>query len=280
MFRRLLSELRLPMFGTTDTNGKVIDLKATFNPSPEKLCLAVKAVFLALNISAVVNSVWVEEPIKVFWLSFLTHWGAMLSTLYLISSFLVFLLVRSFPQETSSRSVNVAWGLFTTAINIELFVTILYWTLVYEKGEVLKFRAIYEHAILLFVVGLDGYIIHRIPIRWKQIVLVYIVLISFLIWTGIHAVSGIGNPAKSDSDPETDDDALYGSLNWNERPQGSAILATCLIIVAVPAMFLLTWSVSICIPRRYSSDKDTDQQSGSESGDDAKNDTGSEEEEV
>jgi hypothetical protein len=276
MFRRLLSEWRLPMFSTTDTNGKVIDLKATFNPSPEKGYIAVKAVFLVFNTFAVVNSIWVEEPSKVFWLAFLTHWATIVSTLYLISSFLVCLLVRSFPQDTTLRSVNIAWGLFTAAVNLELFVAILYWTLVYEKGSVLLFRTIYEHGILLFVVGLDGYIIHRIPIRWKQIMLVYTVLISYLIWTGIHAISGIGNPTKADSDPETDDDALYGSLNWNERPQGSGILATLLITVAVPLMFLLTWSISICIPRRYSSDANTNnKQLGSESGD-AKSDSGSE----
>jgi hypothetical protein len=174
MFRRLLSEWRLPMFSTTDTNGKVIDLKATFNPSPEKGYIAVKAVFLVFNTFAVVNSIWVEEPSKVFWLAFLTHWATIVSTLYLISSFLAFLIVRSFPQDTTLRAVNIAWGLFTTAINVEVFVTIpTWWTIVFEKGDPVVFRVIYEHGILLFMVALDGYIIHRIPIRWKQIMLLH-----------------------------------------------------------------------------------------------------------
>jgi hypothetical protein len=78
-----------------------------------------------------------------------------------------------------------------------------------------------------------------------------LVILKYLIWTGFHAASDIGNPATSDNDPATDDDAIYSSLNWNQRPKGSAILAVILLCVGVPIMFLVLWSISICIPKHY-----------------------------
>ena len=55
----------------------------------------------------------------------------------------------------------------------------------------------------------------------------------------------------NDRPDATDDDALYGTLNWNERPKGAGILAALLICVAVPVIFIVTWGVSSLVPRRY-----------------------------
>lgn len=55
----------------------------------------------------------------------------------------------------------------------------------------------------------------------------------------------------NDRPDATDDDALYGTLNWNERPKGAGILAALLICVAVPVIFTVTWGVSALVPRRY-----------------------------
>ena len=70
-------------------------------------------------------------------------------------------------------------------------------------------------------------------------------------WTGFHAASYIGNPSTSDTDPATDDDSLYSSLNWDEKPKDSAILAAILLCGGVPIMFLFIWSISVCIPKHY-----------------------------
>ena len=88
-------------------------------------------------------------------------------------------------------------------------------------------------------------------VLWVEIIKHFEMEISFVIWTGFHAISDIGNPTKSDNDPETDDDAIYSSLNWNQRPKGSAILAAIFLCVGVPIMFLVLWSISMCIPKHY-----------------------------
>mgnify|MGYP006183873271 CR=1 FL=1 len=179
MFGRLLSECRLPMFGTTGADGKTIDLKETFNPSPKILWVVVKVPIFSLNTFSVINSILMES----FWLAHLTTWASLISTVYLISSFLSLVL---FPIESGAKDVStnskVTWGLFSLSINLQLFVTILFWVLVYDSSETLVFKTIYEHGILLLLVALDGFVIHRFPIRFKQIAWVYLVeiLVSFL----------------------------------------------------------------------------------------------------
>ena len=183
MFGLLLSEWRLPMFGTTGADENTINLKETFNPSPKIPWIVTKVAVLALNTFAVINSILMEEPSKAFWLSHLTHLTTLISTVYLISSFLSLVL---FPIESGAKDVStnskVTWGLFSLSINLQLFVTILFWVLVYDSSEKLVFKTIYEHGILLLLVALDGFVIHRFPIRFKQIAWVYLVeiLVSFL----------------------------------------------------------------------------------------------------
>ena len=183
MFGLLLSEWRLPMFGTTGADENTIDLKETFNPSPKIPWIVTKVALLALNTFAVINSILMEEPSKAFWLSHLTHLTTLISTVYLISSFLSLVL---FPIESGAKEVSThskaTWGLFALSINLEMFVTIMYWVLVYDSSTLLLFRAIYEHGILFLLVALDGFVIHRFPIRFKQIAWVYLVeiLVSFL----------------------------------------------------------------------------------------------------
>jgi hypothetical protein len=88
-------------------------------------------------------------------------------------------------------------------------------------------------------------------LRFKQIFFVWSVLIPFLIWSIIHSKLGIGNSLHNDRPDATDDDALYGTLNWNERPKGAGILAALLICVAAPVIFTVTWGVSALVARRY-----------------------------
>lgn len=260
MIRRLLKEWHLPMFGVTDTNGKTINIKLTFSPEPKIAWVICKLAFLGLHIYAIVHSISIQEPEAGIWFAFLTHWGTIVCSFYFVSSFLS--LVK-FPTGGNGdgegvasipNSAKICWGLFTTSINIELFITVLYWVLEY-KGGTPRFRTVYEHGIQIAVVCFDGLIIHGFPIRFKQIAWVYSVLIAFLLWTIIHAQTNIGNPSSNDNDPETDDDALYDSLSWNQRPAGATILAASLIFVGVPFFLLVTWLFSLLFPHKYSETK-------------------------
>lgn len=258
MFHRCVSECRLPMFGL-EGNEKNIDLKETLEPScssivKRRICIAYKFAMLALTWCAMVQSIYDESPDRASWIIFLTHWCTLISTLYLMSSLISMVGPYQFSVQTgtleSPKFAKWTWGLFAMSIHCQLFVTILFWYLVYDGGTIM-FKTWYEHGVLFVIVAIDGFFIHRFPLRFKHIFLVYLLDISYLVWTGIHSTTNIGNTNNSDNDPETDDDALYGVLNWNQRPQASAILAVVLVFVVVPVLFLFLWIVSACIPRRY-----------------------------
>ena len=265
----ILDWCRLPMFSVKDSDGmKTIDLQATFKPTPKLLWLLCKIACLGVTAYSTYKT-FESADNDLFRIAYLTRWGFVVSTLYLISSIIT--LFAAFPLEVKEppgvntiiapTSARITWGLFVIAINVEIFITCMYWVLVFD-GEPLFFSNIYDHGGLMLVVAFDGYFIHRIPIRFKQIGLVYMVEVSYLLWTVIHALAGIGNPDFTEDLEGMDDDALYSSLNWKERTGASGVLAVLVIAVAVPIIFLITWSISVIVPRRYlnSNEKDEERQ--------------------
>lgn len=267
LFQRLIDEWRLPIYGLTDTNGKTIDLKLTFKPEPKIACTVVKLALFGVNIYAATSSLLSQEPNATYWFFFLTHWATILAVLYSAFSCMcmsVFSPIRTVtatdndndPEQATATATTIekiTWGLFTTALIMELFITVLFWVLVYPAEQnTIDFKTLYEHAILLCVVAFDGLFINRLPIRFKQIFLVNTALLSFLVWTIVHSqIEGLGNPGRSDNDPETDDDALYEILSWNQRPVGALILAALLEFIGIPLFFLICWLFSLLFPHRY-----------------------------
>ena len=73
----------------------------------------------------------------------------------------------------------------------------------------------------------------------------------YVIWTGIHSAADIGKSRKSDNDPETDDDAIYSSVNWNQRPTSAFIICLTLLFVVNPLVILFTWYLSTLLAHRY-----------------------------
>ena len=124
-----------------------------------------------------------------------------------------------------------------------LIVTILFWLLVYD-GSPLEYHDVIQHGIYFVFVLLDGMIISRIPIRLKQLLPLEGIYVVYLIWTLIHGLSPMGNPNSSDDDPETDDDALYFSLNWKKRPVGALVLIIFLLFLAIPILYILLMVIS------------------------------------
>lgn len=123
----------------------------------------------------------------------------------------------------------------------------------YSGPKNMTFHDIYEHGILFLVLMVDGFAIHRFPIRLKQILFVYAVCFSYIAWTVIHYLVDVGNPNWSDNDPETDDDALYSAISWRKRPDSAAIQTLLFFTVAVPSFFLVLWCVSLWVPKYYAS---------------------------
>lgn len=252
--KALLNEWRLGMWSTADANGKTIDLERTFRPCPHLLTGA-KLSFLVWSLQVLIATLIDFLEPKSFWLAYLTHWGLLLSVLYQTLSFSRMILPVS--QEPVGFLTRFAWGTFTTAANVEVIITLLYWTLDYKGGPV-TYLNIMKHGIIMLEIWIDGFIINRIPIRLKQVLWVYILSAAYLTWTGIQAASGIGNPNRNDSNPATDDDAIYGVMNWTKRPAAAAVVTILILVIGIPILILATWYVSTIIGRRYIENDDAD----------------------
>lgn len=251
----LVDEWRLGMWSTIDVNGKTIDVVSTFRPRPPLLTGIIKLGFLVWSIHLLVVSLVEQPDPKAFWLAYLTHWGLMLTIFYQLLSFSRMIL--PIAQEPVDFLTRLGWGVFTTVANVEVIITILYWTLEYKGGSV-SYLNIMKHGILLLEVWFDGFVLNRIPIRMKQVLWVYLLAVTFLIWTGIHSASGIGNPYNSDNDPATDDDAIYRSVNWKERPVTGIIMGIAVLFVLIPILIITTYFLSTLLGRRYIENPDSD----------------------
>lgn len=145
---------------------------------------------------------------------------------------------------------KLIWVLYVISIHSQVFVTLLYWLLVYDGSSVV-YPEVYRHGILMILVMMDGFVVNRIPIRLKQIVFVYAYALAYLGWTLIHFGADLGNPETTDNDPDTNDDALYGVISWRDNAGGAVILCLILMLVVIPLMFIFIWGLSLWVPHRY-----------------------------
>lgn len=234
------AEWALDMWTTTDVNGKMIDIQRSFQPKP-KYWAILKLGFMAWAIQVLVMDA-ANFDVPSFWIVYLTSWGVCLTVLYHGLSFACMLFPIS-TDEPVNLLTKLTWGVFGTALDVEITVVVLYWTLEFSDQPITYYN-IMKHGVLMLTLVFDGLFVNRIPLRFKQYYWFLLVATLYLIWTGIHAASGIGNPRNNDNDPETDDDAIYSVINWKKRPGGAAILCVLLYVVILPAVFLFTWLIS------------------------------------
>ena len=247
---RVKKELKLSFFSEKDANEKQVDMMRTFQPNPKHIVLVWKLAMIGIAIANAHESISTFGDPRALWLGYLSKWNIMLSWLYFLLSLASFLLPRKSTSEDSAMPSlwKFSWISFTSSINVSVFVTLMFWVLVFD-GKKQDLSSIYEHALVLVLVALDGFIIHRFPIRLKQIAGVYAFLIPYLIWTIIHSQAGIGNGY--DSSDGFDDDALYSDLNWNGKLTGAIVLVVLVIFIELPLIFILLWLLSFVIPRHY-----------------------------
>lgn len=253
-----MAEWRLGMWSNVDANGKMIDMEAIFRPKPAFATVLIKAVFCVWVTAVMIHDLVIFQRGSAlgFWFVYLSNWGVLLTSLYLAASIIRIL----FPLGTTDISLltRFAWGLFSVVVNMELVITVLYWALDYNPVTwrtnydtlPLKHINLMKHVGILVVLWIDGFVIHRLPLRLQQILWFGIFTVSYVIWLGIHAVKGIGNPRLTDT-PDGDDDAIYVVVNWSERPIPAGIVSGIVVFVVLPMSFLLSWGLSFVLGRRY-----------------------------
>lgn len=238
-----------PSFRAAD-GSRDIDIPASF--SPDSL-LALGGKLVNIGVAAYTLSIGFGEDPRIFWFAYLTNWNCTSSTLYLLLSLFNSIIPVAQPplgQSIVSFRVKLTWILFTWSANIGLVVTIAYWTFIYDGNDDMM-TTVFLHGILTAFVLLDGFGINAIPIRLRHYLELCLPFASaYLIWSYVHAALDIGNPDELDEDPETNDDLIYGILDWKNDPKSAGLVAAGIVLGLSPALQALLWVVS-GFRRRY-----------------------------
>lgn len=236
-----------------------IDVKASFSPLPRCRTLTLKACLAAWTLSILVTDLlWRYEGAdeRKYYLIYLTNWCHLFTVVYAWLSFLlsiVPLLTKTTGDNNNSPGIIVrfTWGMYSVVSTIQMVVVLLYWLVEYQGGsDRPSYSQIMKHGVFMVLVLLEGLILNSIPIRVKQIAFPTLVAILYCIWTLLHAFFDIGNPLENDNDETTDDDAIYGIVNWRKRPELSAEVTIIATFVVQPVLFLTLWTAAKDL-RRY-----------------------------
>jgi len=251
--KRFTSELRRNFFSLEESSERYIDVANSFAPSSPRFqhVIVLRVGLLVWTIIGLARSILdTDEEDRFIWLGYLTHLGLVISIVYQITACIVTLHKKSLIQHAGSTYnpsglVKVVWFLYVLAVPNELIITLLYWTLDYPTIEdgVVTYNAVFTHGILAVLLLIDGNLIARIPVRIKHIVVIEIYSISYLIWTVIHAFSGIGNGSE-------DGDLLYDVIDWKDKPIATLITCVIIVVVVIPIIFMVLWFLSLAGGRR------------------------------
>jgi len=236
------ADLKLTNFTLNDPTGRVIDVQATFAPEPIWRSILIRASFLGLTLISMIYSI-VSFGEKWIWAGYLTHWGVIFAIIYqaisLMFSLKPSMIVQPPHNEQPSVLIKFNWVIYSLATVFEITITFLYWFLIYS-GESLTFLSVFVHGPLALILILDGSMISKIPVRLKHITWIESVAILYLIWNVIHSLTDIGVSSENNLGRP-----LYSVMNWQDLPKSAVIYSAFILLVLIPLIFLLIWTLSI-----------------------------------
>lgn len=239
-----------------DNTPRSLDIVKTFSPHPRVPYIGVKISLAAWIVSVMPMSI-MSTTYPSFWLAYVTHWGLVLTTAYIVLSALsaVYLAIRppANPDELKGGVgvlIKSTWALFAIALPAEIVITILFWTLEYDADDGVAYVSVMVHGIAMVLVMIDGFVLSRIPLRMWQFTLFESFAALYFLWNVIHAYSGIGNPYAEGDTPTQDDDAIYGSIAWKNNTTAAVILVLGVLFAANPIIFMVCRTLSRLLPRR------------------------------
>lgn len=235
--------------------GGVLDVKQTFGVCGDGvpyLSIFIKSITCAWAIAVLGQSI-AKQTHPEFWIALLSYWGWIVTNLYFLCSIActLFLSRSQFRQQGQSSAgwlPNLTWSLFAMALPAEILICILYWVLDYDGN--LDYVRVMVHGGGILLIIVDGVVVNRIPIRAKQLIFSELLSVTWIIWSIIHDLAGIGNPNRNDGDPDTDDDSIYGAISWKNSTTSAVVLSVAVVLVVNPLLFLLCRFITRLPPRR------------------------------
>lgn len=245
------------------TSEKVLDVEETFAPRPHLIYLVVKLIFAIWLMATMIISILEYAPYYGFWFAYLSSWGLVFTVMYQLCSFMCAALLAYNNKRRHLEGMNqigqmkgcigillkITWSLFAVAFPAGLVIAVLFWVLVF-KGR-LAYTTFMLHGVAWIVMGVDGIIINRIPMRMKQFILYELFAIFYLIWSVLHSALNVGNPWNDD---EEDDGTIYKVMDWKNNLGFTLGLALGLLLIGNPIAFLLCRAISRSLPLRCCND--------------------------
>ena len=181
MCGRLAAEWNLSMFSIEEVNSKTLNVQTTFTPTPKILVLLEK--FTILGMCGYAAYLTATGTVGLFWFAFLTYISFLLCMLYFVLSTVSVLFIGERSQNELTVFDKIIWGLFAGCAGLEFFVTFNYWAMVYGPSSTLTFDTVFTHGIIFVLLLLDGFVVHRLPMRLKQVYIIVPLYMVYLIWT-------------------------------------------------------------------------------------------------
>ena len=236
-------------FSLQDAPNKTLDIAASFGPTSLGARFY-KVVYMVWMISTLIGKWYRQRDTPWFFLAYLTHWALILATLWsMLSLFNSFWLLPqpASPNESVSIRTKISWLLYPMAANMSAIVTVLFWTVEFDySGAAPSYWQLMTHGGSCLLTWFEGLAVNRIPMRWKHVLPIMGLGAVYIAWTIIHQLATeIGNPRRSDTDPETNDDLIYGVLDFKENTGFSVILVVVVVFVVIPLLHWSLWALSL-----------------------------------
>jgi len=262
--QRLMGELVHSPFSILESDGaNALDIQQSFAPHPIRAVACVKVFAFIAALDILILDLVLTLDNRYFYMAYLSHWALGFSVVYLFLSATNSLLSAfdKFPIQPPAGTpttlfIRTTWALFLISVLLQILATIMHWILVclYGPEKDLGIIDYMKHGGVLTIIILEGFVINRIPIRFRQVNYPIAVVLLYLVWILIHdRHTDIGNPNKTNTDQNSsDDDAIYSVLNWNERPVETGIISSIALLLATPLVVFFLVILSLPYRRYYS----------------------------
>jgi hypothetical protein len=246
--RRYYAEFWMYPYRVEEVDGRLIDLDASFAPSPEWISAFIKFVLFAAAAAIMIDGLLDTTPTLLYF-AYITNWSLTVTLLY----FLFSLLVTLYPPFITGTSnppflIKLTWILFSVAAPAELTVTVLYWGLEFSGDfSEITHRGIMVHGVFMILLFWEGFSLNRIPVRISQQWLFFLYIAAYLSCTLLLAYFEIGHPTSAG-----DDEIYTAILSWIKNPVERGIVVVCALFFAAPLAFAIVWLLSLfSFPRSF-----------------------------
>ena len=243
---RLCSELTMPPFQIQEIDNKIVNIPASFCPSPLWLTGSIKFLLLVLSVTTLSFGILDWSPTYFDYFFGFDHCTLVITVLYFILS----LYNTAFPPIFTSAGdptlcIKCTWALFAVAAPAQLLSTIIFWGIEFINGDE-RTRTIVSYMVhggLFVLLMMEGLILNRIPIRACHLVYPFRLVTLYIIWTVLYEYFEIGYMIEPNADEGSTN--LYPYFSWKDDPGMAAAICATTLLVILPVLFTMIWLISL-----------------------------------